>query len=126
MIAIDLNPATGDLKIVDRRFQLERRFGYALSLRIRNALSVLKGEWALATEEGFPYYPTVLGVKAPDKGVVRSTFLSYLSAIPGVAFAELSVTLEGRVMAIEGYAIADDGSRVDLLNGNVYVDGVKV
>lgn len=127
MKCIDLDPATQDFRIVDRRFVLESRFAEALVLRIRNAVAVARGEVALDTSAGFPYYPFVFGVKNPDLGVVRSLYVDYLRAIPGVALADVKCTLAAdRTLDVSGYAIADDGTRIEIVNGNIYADGVKI
>lgn len=129
MNTLKLEPSTGDWAIVDGRFVVETRFAYALTLHIGHALSLVLGEFGLATDEGFPYFGIVLGVKSPDLGAIRSRFISYIQALSGVAtVAKLDAVFDGktRALSFNGVVLGDDGSRIEFLNGQVYVNGERV
>lgn len=118
----------GSLEIVDRRFVLTRDFIDALVLRIRNAFAVCRHEFALDEEAGFPYYPFVAGVKSPDIGSIRSIYLRHLLRTEGVANGDIQLTFDAtnRKLIVNGSAVGDDGTRLEILDGQVFVRGEKI
>lgn len=126
MRGFKLDPATGDLFVGYRRAELESGID-AYVTKIRNKLSVVRHEFALDEEAGFPYYPLVLGVKSPELAAIRSLCIKELLAVPTTVKADVQCTLTpARELQVKGYAVNDDGKRIEILNGQVFYKGERV
>jgi hypothetical protein len=74
--------------------------GEAIAQDIKVRLLFFKGEWALDTRLGVPYYEEVLGQK-PNLGVVKNLFRKVILQTPGVkSINNLDVTFDSSIRTL--------------------------
>lgn len=113
MASFALDPATGDLQIVNGRFR-KITGAEEKAQKINARLDLFLGEWFLDTRVGVPWYELVL-VKNPDLEVVRQVFRRVINSVEGIAEV-VDVTLvfdrEKRELSYEYEALDDEGTRI--------------
>jgi len=112
-----LDPATGDLKIVNGDLVLSSGRD-SVRQAITQALSLYKGEWFLDLDEGLPMFEEILVKDAtggPNFGAVRELLRQAILGCPGVkSVSDIALTYNAatRRATATFTAYSDDGTPV--------------